>query len=113
MAFRFRLSSAAFTELKQVGAPIALIEYLAQPAFPGAARLLSAGMIARLPIALRAVASQQLGLYVTADGQGLVTHIGRIKHRLACAAQESEFGQPVLAASGKAAAGVWPAPLSA
>jgi hypothetical protein len=92
MSIRFRLSNTAFAQQQQLKVPLALIEYLAQPAWRGAASILSARTMAHMPAALRALAQPFLGLYVTADGQGCVTKIGRLTHRLAHAAQADQYG---------------------
>ncbi|QLI80372.1 hypothetical protein HZU75_01815 [Chitinibacter fontanus] len=92
MTYRFRVSSVAFAQQKQLQVPMALIEYLAQPAFRGAAPMLSSRMIGRMPLALRSMAQRFIGLYVTADGQGKVTQIGRVTHRLPVSAQADQYG---------------------
>lgn len=92
MTYRFRVSSVAFAQQKQLQVPMALIEYLAQPAFRGAAPMLSTPMMMRMPPALRAIAQRFIGLYVTANGQGEVTQIGRVTHRLPVSAQADHYG---------------------
>ncbi|WP_373975868.1 hypothetical protein NT239_03635 [Chitinibacter sp. SCUT-21] len=97
MTYRFRVSSNAFVQQKQLQVPTVLIEYLAQPAWRGSAPMLSSRMIAQMPQHLRAIAQRFIGLYVTADGQGQVTQIQRMGHRLAVAAQADHYGLSISA----------------
>jgi hypothetical protein len=95
MTYRFRVSSRAFVQQKQLQLPTILLEYLTQPAWRGSAPILSSRMIANMPQHLRAIAQRFIGLYVTTDGDGLVTQIQRLHHRLAVAEQSVEFGMPL------------------
>ncbi|WP_348944405.1 hypothetical protein ABHF33_13335 [Chitinibacter sp. FCG-7] len=92
MAYRFRVSHSAFVQLRQLEVPMALLEYLAQPALCGAAAMLSQRMIAKMPRHLRVVAQNFIGLYVVADGQGEVKEVKCMKHRLAIAEQAEQYG---------------------
>ncbi|QLG87160.1 hypothetical protein HQ393_02240 [Chitinibacter bivalviorum] len=92
MAYRFRISATAFVQLQQLQVPMALIEYLAQPAWRGSAPMLSSRMLAQMPPSLRMMAQRFLGLYVTANGEGEVTSVQRMQHRLASAAQADHYG---------------------
>ena len=58
----------------------------------GSARLLAARDVLALPAELRQVAQRFLGLYVISDGQGTITQISRMTHRLAVSVQDSQYG---------------------
>jgi hypothetical protein len=92
MTYRFRVSHSAFVQLRQLEVPMALLEYLTQPALCGAAMMLSQRMIAKMPRHLRVIAQSFIGLYVVADGHGEVKEVKRMKHRLASAEQAEQYG---------------------
>lgn len=91
MTIRFRLSDQAFLQQQTLQVPMQLLEQLAQPAWCGAAKLLSAAELKRLPTELRLTARRFLGLYVLADGLGTIIQIAKMSHRIATAEQDSQF----------------------
>ncbi|MBM5575215.1 hypothetical protein [Deefgea sp. CFH1-16] len=91
MSIRFRLSDQAFLQQQALRIPLALLEVWVQPAWRGSAQLLSARHIAQLPAALRPMARRFIGLYIVSDGQGTITHIAQMTHRLANSAQEVDY----------------------
>ncbi|WP_288843059.1 hypothetical protein [uncultured Deefgea sp.] len=91
MSIRFRLSDHAFLQQQTLRIPLVLLEAWVQPAWRGSAQLLSARHIAQLPAAVRPMAQRFIGLYIVSDGQGTITHIAQMTHRLANPAQEIDF----------------------
>ena len=91
MTIRFRLSDQAFLQQQTLQVPMQLLEQLVQPAWRGSAKLLSARELHRLPVPLRLMARRFLGLYVVADGQGFITQIAKMPHRIALAEQDAYF----------------------
>lgn len=91
MTIRFRLSDQAFLQQQTLKVPMRLIEQLAQPSWRGSSALLSARRLQQLPIELRAMARRFIGVYVVANGQGMITQIGSMQHRLSVAEQEQQF----------------------
>jgi hypothetical protein len=69
-----------------------LLERLVPTAAHGAARLLSARDLSGFPAELRQIAQRFLGLYVISDGQGTITHISKMTHRLAVLEQDPHYG---------------------
>ena len=91
MSIRFRLSDHAFLQQQTLRIPLVLLEAWVQPAWRGSAQLLSARHIAQLPAAVRPMAQRFIGLYIVSDGQGTITDIALMPHRLAKAAHEMDF----------------------
>ncbi|WP_148716308.1 hypothetical protein [Chitinolyticbacter meiyuanensis] len=96
---RFRLSEAAQTQRAQLAVPYWLLEQLLQSQLKAASRLFAARELRTLPQARHAEAARWLGLYVCSDGQGTITHIGQMRHRLACSAQTAGQLADVVAVS--------------
>lgn len=92
MTIRFLVSDQALLQQHTLQLPIRLLECLVPATGRGAARLLSARDVLRFPAELRQIAQRFLGLYVISDGQGTITHIGRMTHRIAIAEQDAQYG---------------------
>lgn len=91
MTIRFRLSDQAFLQQQTLQVPMSLLEHLVQPAWRGSSVLLSARVLQCLPAELRLIARRFVGLYLVADGQGTITQISKMAHRLSVAEQDTEF----------------------
>lgn len=91
MTIRFRFSDQAFLQQQKLRVPMSLIEYLVQPSWSGSSLLLSARRVQQLPTELRSIACRFIGLYVVANGQGMITKIGTMQHRLCVVAQDQYF----------------------
>ncbi|MGL4994591.1 MAG: hypothetical protein ACRC6G_00275 [Deefgea sp.] len=92
MTIRFRLSDQAFLQQQTLSVPMSLIEHLVQPNWSGSSLLLSARRVQQLPAEFHSIARRFIGLYVVANGQGMITKIGTMQHRLSVAGQDQNFG---------------------
>jgi hypothetical protein len=92
MTIRFRVSDQALLQQHTLQLPMRLLECLVPSTTWGAAQLFSARDLPRIPAELRQIAQRFIGLYVISDGQGTITRIGRMTHRLAVAEQDAQYG---------------------
>ncbi len=92
MTIRFRLTDHDILQQQTLRVTMCLLEHFVQPALHGSSLLLSARRLQQLPAQLRSIAQGFIGLYVVANGQGTITRIATMQHRLGIAEQDQQFG---------------------